>query len=465
MRLGDLLLEKRRITAEQVQAALDGQGMYGGRLGTNLVRLGYLDVDTLARALGEQSGRPWAETKHIAAIGKHAVSLFSARVVTSYKAIPLGWTSTKPPRVIIACVDPATIPVDELAFAAGCRVDLWVAPELVIEEALERYFGVPRAASPYVEMKLGADAFGSEAPAVRPAAPPRAAPTFLEPPPSPQTFLEPSPPESTRRPARAPMVLEPPPLPEPSPRRRPSAPPVVPHTRLEPSPMPVRTAPTFLEPPPTPAPSRGPSAREELPSEDGWDLPDPPRAPTPPPPPPTRTSHHPMTAPPEALRPVIDQAEASRMLEMATSKDHVGRVLEDWLRSTFGCGLVLIVKSGMAVGWKGYFEDAEDLIEAIAVPLNKPSMFSHPHDSRLPFCGPPPEDGARLNGLLWKLLRCQPPAEVVVCPVVVGSRTVNLLYAHAEDGNPLSDTLFRQAQVVAGAAGAAYGRIIQRAKR
>jgi hypothetical protein len=150
------------------------------------------------------------------------------------------------------------------------------------------------------------------------------------------------------------------------------------------------------------------------------------------------------------------------MIEMATSKEHIGRVLEDWLRSTFGCGLVLVVKNDMLVGWRGFFPDAEDLIEAVAVPLNKPSMFTAAYASRKVFCGPPPEDGARLNTLLWKLLRCTPPAEVLVCPVVLGDRTVNVLYAHHEDGETLSDTVVRQAEVIAADAGAAYARLIRK---
>jgi hypothetical protein len=46
--------------------------------------------------------------------------------------------------------------------------------------------------------------------------------------------------------------------------------------------------------------------------------------------------------------------------------------------------------------------------------------------------------------------------------VVLGSRTVNLLYAHAEDGEPLTDTQHRQAHVVANDAAAAYMRLIRR---
>jgi len=171
----------------------------------------------------------------------------------------------------------------------------------------------------------------------------------------------------------------------------------------------------------------------------------------------------PISAPPGALRPFIDASEAARLLETATSKDKVGHILEDWLRSTFGCGLVLVVKNDVAVGWRGYFPDAEDMIEAVAVPIDKPSMLRGAYTTRLIYCGAPVEDDAKLNQRLWKLLRCRPPSEVLVCPVVVGKRAVNLLYAHALDENlPLTDTNVRDAMVVAAAASSTYMRLIKR---
>jgi hypothetical protein len=159
---------------------------------------------------------------------------------------------------------------------------------------------------------------------------------------------------------------------------------------------------------------------------------------------------------------VIDEAEASRLLAAATTKDEVGTVLDDWLRSTFGCGLVLVVKNEMAMGWKGFFPDADDLVEAVAVPLGKPSMFSLAYESKAPFAGRPPEGGAKQDGLFWRVLRCVPPAEVLVCPVVLGKRVVNLLYAHSEDASVAPSSVASSARLVAAGGAEAYARIIRR---
>ena len=432
MRLGELLLGQHVITEVQLQAALDSQRTHGRRLGTNLVQLGYLQLDLLARALSAQQAVPAMVRQHLGVIDKRVVSLFSARIVSSYKILPIGYTQNKPPRVVIACADPSKTPLDELQVAAGARVELWVAPELLIAEGLEKLYGIAAPKSPYVGIDFVPQ---RAAPKQAAKAPPRKAssaqPIVLEPPPPP-------PPSAS---APRPIVLEPPPPP--------SAPQL-----LERPPPP--SAPQLLEPPPPPIASPPPPAAtlEEAapaPPADDWGSPED-----------LAAEPGPLTAPPDALRPVIDLSEASRMLEMATSKEQVGQILEDWLRSSFGCGLVLVIKNEMAMGWKGYFPDAEDLIEAVAVPLGKPSMFSAPYQSRTPFQGEPPEEGAKANQLFWKLIRCAPPSEVLVCPVVMGNRAVNLLYAHAEGGGRLPDNALEEAGTAAGNAAQAYARLIRK---
>ncbi|HEY0193109.1 MAG TPA: hypothetical protein VGC42_18455, partial [Kofleriaceae bacterium] len=60
MKLGTLLLRNAAIGLSQLEAALRNQVLYGGRLGTNLVELGYLDLEMLSVYLAELSGFPIA---------------------------------------------------------------------------------------------------------------------------------------------------------------------------------------------------------------------------------------------------------------------------------------------------------------------------------------------------------------------------------------------------------------------
>lgn len=154
--------------------------------------------------------------------------------------------------------------------------------------------------------------------------------------------------------------------------------------------------------------------------------------------------------------------DAAFALQAAASRDEIGDLLTDYLRSVFGCALVLIVKSGTALGWRGFALDADPAtIESIATPLTSPSMLSVALEARAVFRGPPPEEGAALQNRLWKLLRCAPPTEVIVAPILMANRVVNLVYGHAEDGATLAPGLEDEVARVCAMAAEEYARIIQ----
>jgi len=54
-RLGELLVAAGLLTVAQVEQALRAQVMWGGRLGTNIVELHYLELDPLSNALASGS--------------------------------------------------------------------------------------------------------------------------------------------------------------------------------------------------------------------------------------------------------------------------------------------------------------------------------------------------------------------------------------------------------------------------
>ena len=55
------MMQLGRIDSTQLEEGLSAQVIHGARLGTNLVELGLVDIDTLAAALGEQHAVPVAE--------------------------------------------------------------------------------------------------------------------------------------------------------------------------------------------------------------------------------------------------------------------------------------------------------------------------------------------------------------------------------------------------------------------
>ena len=60
MRLGDLLLGEKLVSAAGIEEALEAQVVHGGRLGTNLLELGLVTEKDLARVLGKQHGVAFA---------------------------------------------------------------------------------------------------------------------------------------------------------------------------------------------------------------------------------------------------------------------------------------------------------------------------------------------------------------------------------------------------------------------
>lgn len=116
----------------------------------------------------------------------------------------------------------------------------------------------------------------------------------------------------------------------------------------------------------------------------------------------------------------------------------------------------------MALGWRGYAPEIEPSeIETIAMPLGPASMLTSAYEGRVSFRGPPPEKGAPIHKKLWNVLRCAEPNEVLVIPILLGDRVVNILYSHVTDRIALGESALEDAARVAAAASTAYARIIR----
>src|SRR5215831_13503212 len=88
-RLGELLVAAGLLTPEQVEQALRAQVLWGGRLGTNLVELHYLELDPLAKALGRQHQMPAALARHFEKADRDLQAMLSADFAERFSCIPL----------------------------------------------------------------------------------------------------------------------------------------------------------------------------------------------------------------------------------------------------------------------------------------------------------------------------------------------------------------------------------------
>ena len=116
MRLGERLVAGQLITAPQLETALRAQAIYGGRLGTNLVELAYLDLDTLSRVLADALGVPAALASNFEEVDALTIALVPARIAEKHQAIPIGLSRLAGRQLAVAFTDPHQAgAVDEMA--------------------------------------------------------------------------------------------------------------------------------------------------------------------------------------------------------------------------------------------------------------------------------------------------------------------------------------------------------------
>ncbi len=134
-RLGELLLQETLVTPDQLEEALEAQVVHGGRLGTNLVELGFLKEAELARVLGRQHGLPFASgdmAPEPAALGLVARQFFDDQDV-----LPMRLEAT---RLTVAVLGPHQLKAtDALGFKAGRRVVSVVIPEFRMNQLLRAH--------------------------------------------------------------------------------------------------------------------------------------------------------------------------------------------------------------------------------------------------------------------------------------------------------------------------------------
>lgn len=135
MRLGERLLQEKLINREALEEALEAQVVHGGRLGTNLVELGYLKEPDLARVLGALHQMSFASGEMTP--DPAALALVGPQFADDKDVMPMRADAT---RLSLAVINPADIAtLDALAFQTGRRVIPVLIPEFRMHQLLRRY--------------------------------------------------------------------------------------------------------------------------------------------------------------------------------------------------------------------------------------------------------------------------------------------------------------------------------------
>jgi type IV pilus assembly protein PilB len=137
-RLGEILVEERLITAEQLANALKHQKSQGGRLGKSLVNLGYVVDDDLMSALSREFGVPSINLAYFE-IEPEIAKLIPIETATKYEVVPLAKSGSS---LTVAMVDPTNVfAMDQIKFMTGFNIEPIVASETAILEAINKHFG------------------------------------------------------------------------------------------------------------------------------------------------------------------------------------------------------------------------------------------------------------------------------------------------------------------------------------
>src|SRR5712671_2350779 len=88
VRIGELLLKEKRISPEQLQQALAHQKAGGGKLGYNLVKMGFVKDEEITALLSKQYGVPSINLTQFE-IDPAVIKLIPADTAQKYQIIPL----------------------------------------------------------------------------------------------------------------------------------------------------------------------------------------------------------------------------------------------------------------------------------------------------------------------------------------------------------------------------------------
>jgi type IV pilus assembly protein PilB len=142
VKLGDLLLKAKLITADQLEAALKSQRQEGGKLGEALVRVGAITENVITETLSQQFGVPSIDLASFE-IDPNVIKIVPAEVARKYAVLPVNKTGAT---LTIAMGDPTNVfAMDDIKFMTGYNVEPVVASEVALRKAIEKHYGTPRS--------------------------------------------------------------------------------------------------------------------------------------------------------------------------------------------------------------------------------------------------------------------------------------------------------------------------------
>jgi len=136
-RIGEKLVKNALITTDQLLEAQKEQKTSGSRLGSQLVKLGYLSEEQLVKFLSDQYGLPPIILRDKKP-EPDVVQLIPLHVVQKYNAIAFDRNGST---LKVAMTDPTNIfAVDDLKFLTGYSIEVYVTSEESLKWAIDNFY-------------------------------------------------------------------------------------------------------------------------------------------------------------------------------------------------------------------------------------------------------------------------------------------------------------------------------------
>ena len=409
-KLGEWLIGKGKLTEEQLQRGLHDKAFFGERLGHSLIKLGFIDEDTLGEYLAEIARTRYAPARRLETVSTEVIAAVPGRLAAKYCIVPIAIEGR---RLHLAMRDPKDlIALDEIAFLTGLPIEPYVATEFRLIQAIERYYSIslgtkaiPVAPGPLEPSRAKVAAPLKSAPKPQQpeigldGLPLNADPGDLD-----QPFMDASPDAS-------PPGLEPSgPLPRSLHAWREETPDAA-GAENRPAVAPPAVAPRPAAPAPVLQPATPTRVTRPIPA--GLALSG------------SRSSGA-QAAP--AVLPVLAIETVSASLREAETRDDVFDAVLDFTATRFLRAALFVAQSDRVLGWSGRGGGlAPTRVRNVIVPLDRPSLFLFVRSGADYFYGPVPDLPA--NAKFYLDLGCPPPARVLLMPLTIAERPAGILYA------------------------------------
>jgi MshEN domain len=373
LKLGEAMVKEGLITNDTLARALERQIIFGGRLGTNLIEMGSISEENLARFLGKVLGVPYAEPAQFEEVPQDALDAVKPELAERYIIFPL---KKERSRLHLAMKDPNDIAlVDELRFVLGTEIKGYIASEIRILYALEKYYGIKRDLR-YVSILDEEETWDAKS--------------------EPHDLVD-LPKEPVKASVTKPVQESPAPVPEyvktvPEPPAAEQVKPAVPEPVI-PSVEPVKSE---IPSPAPPAPAAPPAVSAMAPAAKATQ------------------------SPYEMLASPSDRESIANALVLA-AVEKLSRVA------------LFRVKEGVLSGWRCEISGAAADISRLAIKIDLPCIFKEVVEEKSLYKGPVVP--LPKNDILMDALGGDRPIEAVACPLVIKDKVVAVLYGDNGPGS------------------------------